>query len=158
MLGKVIPRPVVELHPREIRQLLNPFKQSAYQLGMTTSISLHRRPGCKGYFWDSKKMRLVEVFLGDVFIKPIFSYHVASSLAVSIFGESAKFLSREEGATPSEKFSPGEYRAERSEHGTQQGENRPGPYVIPGQSPTGWTKHQNSPFEWSLEKCEAESC
>jgi hypothetical protein len=158
MLGKVIPRPAVNLQPREIRQLLNPFKQLAHQLGMTSSIPLHRLPRCKGTFWDSKKMRTVEVILGDVYLRPVFSYRAASFLAVSFFGGSAKVLSREEGAAPSEIFLTGEYRAERSEHGTQQVENRPGPYVIPGQSPTGWTKHQKTPFEWSPEKCEAESC
>lgn len=124
------------MHPREIRQVLNPFKQLAFQRGIAQSNTLQRFPRCKGFFWDSKNMRLVEVDLGHVYLRPVFSYRAASSLAVSFFGESAELLSREEGAAPYENFSTFEHRAERSEHGAEEGEKSPGPYVIPGQSPT----------------------
>lgn len=150
------------MHPREIRQVLNPFKQLAFQRGIDYFNTLQRLPRCKGFFWDSKNMRLVEVDLGHVYLRPVFSYRAAPSLAVSFFGESAEILSREEGAAQYVNFSTFEHRAERSEHGAEEGEKSPGPYVIPGQSAMDGIKHKKSvikiDFEWSAEKCEAELC
>lgn len=161
MVGKVIPRPAAALHPSLIRQVVNPFKQLARikasrdfsmyvdALRMASfpnsapSWSVQRQSRCTGYFWDSVNKRNVVVDLGYVICRLVFSYRAASSLSTALDSELDNILSREEGAAPYEDFSASEYRAELSEHGTQHGEKSTGPYVIPVQSPTDWTNHQN---------------
>ena len=117
---------------------------------------------CFGLFWDANKMQQVRVFLGNVTIRPKFPYDPASPFAALA---QAVSLSRV-GAGPYVNFSTGAERPERSEDAPQSGENSPGPYVIPGQSLTGETKHTKTGgqnltgeiFEWSAEKCESETC
>ena len=117
---------------------------------------------CFGLFWDANKMQQVRVFLGNVTIRPKFPYAPASPFAAPAQAEN---LSRV-GAGPYVNFSTGAERPERSEDAPQAGENSPGPYVIPGQSLMGETKHTKTggqnltgeTFEWSAEKCESETC
>jgi len=166
------------LPPRLFTQLTNPLKRVASssvvleranldRSDYLTSIDTGRSVSsvCIGHFWDSKKMMLVHVKMGLVMFRPVgFLRSSASCAAVS-----HKSFSRVEADVLSKSFLPDEYRPERSEDGTEEGRKMSGSYVIPGQSPTDWTKQQKNEqngrtkshvlyFEWSVEKCEAEIC
>lgn len=170
------------LSSRAFKSCINPHKRALahgasvkradedYSDYLNTKASARPPSGvCFGFFWDADKMQQVRVFLGTVSLRvpQKFPYAPASPLAAPAQAEN---LSRV-GAGPYANFSTGEERPERSEDAPQAGENSPGPYVIPGQSLMGETKHtktggqnlmdetaEESEFEWSAEKCEAELC
>ena len=163
------------LPPRAFHSCINPYKHARafgdsvkraeqdYSDYLNAKTQARPPSGvCFGSFWDADKKQLVRVFLGTVTIRPKFAYVPASPLAAPAQAEN---LSRV-GAGPYVNFSTGAERPERSEDAPQAGENSPGPYVIPGQSLMGETKHTKTggqnltgeTFEWSAEKCEAELC
>ena len=165
------------LPPRAFHQSINPLKRARvfgdalkradedYADYLNSKVQARPPSGvCFGFFWDSVNKKQIRVFLGTVSMRSTktFAYAPASPLAAPAQVEN---LSRV-GAGPYANFSTSEERPERSEDAPQQGENSPGPYVIPGQSLMGETKHTKTggqnltgeTFEWSVEKCEAELC
>ncbi len=170
------PRPV--LPDRFFRQNLNPLKgggaiasavinraasdRADYQESRASGRTLSST--CMGHFWDASTRRMITVNFGYVTLRPVSSFKATPSSRVSATEQPFEG----EGVALNE-FSPNEHRAQRSEHGAEDGEKSPGTYVIPGQSPMGETKHQKtggqsamdetfSSGAWSEEKCESELC
>ncbi len=137
---------------------MNPYKQLA-RSRLTVDEVINGQTRCIGHFFDAVNMRTVTVDLGVVYCTLPRFYRAASSTASTL--EAVKPFEGD-GAALCEEFSFSEYRPERSEDGTEEGENSPGTYVIPGQTPTGGNNAQKivnkSSFEWSLERCAAELC
>lgn len=152
------PRERIGLPPRLIRQGLNPFKQSARE-GISVDEYTIKHRGCTGHFFDQKTKKIVTVNLGYVVCHPVRLYRAASSTASPM--EAVKPFEGEDAALSS-VLGADEHRPQRSEDGAQDAPKMSG-YVCNTRTKSHrWEyrskNEQKNAFEWSLEKCWAETC